>query len=172
MWDYPGAVVHDPRPATKAARIQESTMPTTAAAIFEHISPPASVRDITQFTEQHLSGGAEAATRTSDPTPMLCKSLDRLRLVQEGLATLSVESANDRAAMRKAAADTGRVARLYYDLHAEMVESGVPDSHPVATMCEELAAGLEDLAETAALAGSERFARMIAQEIADARAES
>ena len=147
-------------------------MPATAAAILKHVSPPASIRNLPQFMEQHLSRGAGAAAESTDPTPMLRESLDRLRLMHEGLAALSVESAHDRAAMRQAAADTGRVARLYYDLHAEMIESGLSDSHPVVAMCEELAAGLEDVAETAALAGSETFARSVAREIADARAES
>lgn len=64
------------------------------------------------------------------------------------------------------------MARVYYDLHTEMIESGLPGPHPMAALCEEVAAGLEDMAETAALTGSEAFARLVAQEVADARAES
>jgi len=70
------------------------------------------------------------------------------------------ERSNDRAAMRKADADTDRVACLYYDLHAEMIESGVPDSHPVAIMCEELAAGLEERLPLRGV-GKRRGARLI-----------
>ena len=103
---------------------------------------------------------------------MLREFLDRLRTVQEELGTFSVECDEDRAVMREEAAAVGRMARVYYDLHTEMIESGLPGSRPVAALCEEVAAELEDMAETAALAGSEAFARLVAQEIADARAES
>ena len=44
-------------------------MPATAAAILEHVSPPASIRNLPQFMEQHLSGGTRAAAETTDPTP-------------------------------------------------------------------------------------------------------
>ena len=101
---------------------------------------------------------------------MLREALDRLRVMHEQLAALRIESDRDRAIMRESAADIGTVARKYYDLHSEMIESGLPDSHPVVVLCEEIAAGLEDVAETAALAGSEAFARIVALELADVRA--
>ena len=82
---------------------------------------------------------------------MLREALDRLRVMHEQLAALRIETDRDRAIMRESAADIGTVARKYYDLHSETIESGLPDSHPVVVLCEEIAAGLEDVAETAAL---------------------
>ena len=122
--------------------------------------------------EHRLSRGAGSAAEVTDPTPVLLEFLDHLRVAQEELGTFSVESDEDRAFMREEAAATGRIARIYYGLHTEMIESGLPDSHPLVALCEEVAAGLEDIAETAALAGSEAFARLVAKELADARAES
>ena len=146
-------------------------MSATPAAIFEHVSPPASLRNLPQFIEVRRRQGTGPATIVADPTPMLREALDNLRIMHEQLAALAVESDQDRAVMRESAANTEKVARLYYDLHAEMIEAGLPRTHPVVAMCEDIAAGLEDVAETAALAGSEAFARAIARELADARTE-
>ena len=147
-------------------------MTVTANELLERLPPPAVIQDYSRFMEQQRSRGAGASAEGADPVPMLREFLDRLRVVHEELGTFSIESDEDRAVMREEAAATGRIARVYYDLHTEMIESGLPDSHPVVVLCEEVAAGLEDMAETAALAGSEAFARLVAQEIADARAES
>ena len=57
-------------------------------------------------------------------------------------------------------------------VHEELGTFSIESDEDRAVMREEFAAGLEDMAETAALAGSEAFARLVAQEIADARAES
>lgn len=62
-------------------------------------------------------------------------------------------------------------ARLYCDLHSKMLEAGLPRTHPVVAMCEEIAVGLEDVAETAALAGSKAFAQAVARELAGAGTE-
>ena len=43
------------------------------------------------------------------------------------LAALTVESDQDRAVMRESAADTEKVARLYYDLHSKMLEAGLSE---------------------------------------------
>ena len=141
-------------------------MSVSATTILEHISAPASIRMLPQSIEvrQPTSVGT-AATVVADPEPLLRDALDGLRIMQERLATLSIESDDDRTLMRGAANKTYLVARHYYDLHAQMVESGLSDEHPVVAMCEELAVGLEDVAETAALAGSEEVARSIAQEL-------
>lgn len=147
-------------------------MSVTASELLERLPPPAVIQSFSRSMELQRSRGAGASAEGADPTPVLREFLDRLRTVQEELGTFSVESDEDRAIMREEAAATGRIARVYYDLHAEMIESGLPDSHPLVALCEEVAAGLEDMAETAALAGSEAFARLVAQEIADARAES
>ena len=147
-------------------------MSVTANELLERLPPPAVIQSFSRSMGQRLSRGAGPAAEVTDPTPVLREFLDRLRVVQEGLGTFSVESDEDRAIMREEAAVTGRIARVYHDLHAEMIESGLPDSHPLVALCEEVAAGLEDMAETAALAGSEAFARLVAQEVADARAES
>ena len=146
-------------------------MSATAAAILERVSPPASIRNLTQCIEVRRRPGAGPAAMVPDPTPRLRDALDAVRTMHEQLAALVVESEEDRAVMRESAADTERVARLYYDLHSEMLEAGLPRTHPVVAMCEEIAAGLEDVAETAALAGSKAFAQAIARELADARAE-
>ncbi len=147
-------------------------MSVTANELLERLPPPAVIQSFSRFMEQQRSRGAGSAAEVTDPTPVLREFLDRLRTVQEELGTFSIESEEDRALMREEAAAAGRIARVYHDLHTEMIESGLPDSHPVVVLCEEVAAGLEDMAETAALAGSEAFARLVAQEIADARAES
>lgn len=146
-------------------------MSATAAAIFERVSPPASIQNLPQFIEVRHPPGTGPAAIVADPTPMLREALDNLRIMHEQLAALAVESDQDRAVMRESAADTEKVARLYYDLHAKMIEADLPRTHPVVAMCEDIAAGLEDVAETAALAGSEAFARAIARDSADARAE-
>ena len=141
-------------------------MSVAATAILEHVSPPAFIRMLPRSIEVHQPTSiGTAATVVADPEPLLRDALDGLRIMQERLAALSIESDHDRALMRDAANQTYMVARRYYDLHAQMVESGLPDEHPVVAMCEELAVGLEDVAETAALAGSEEFARSIAQEL-------
>ena len=147
-------------------------MSATATELYKQLPLPAEIRNLPQFMEQSLSPDAGGAAVIADPTPMLRESLDRLRVMHEELAALAVESDGDRAAMRESAADIIKVARRYYELHAEMIESGLADSHPVVALCEEIAAGLEDAAETAALAGSVAFARAVAQEMADARAGS
>ena len=145
-------------------------MSVAETAILEHVSPPASIQMLPQSIEvQQPTSVGTAARVVADPEPLLRDALDGLRIMQERLATLSIESAHDRALMRDAASQTYTIARLYYDLHTQMVESGLSDEHPVVAMCEELAVGLEDMAETAALAGSEDFARSIEQELADAR---
>ena len=146
-------------------------MPATAPAAFEHVYPPASIRSLPHLIDLHHSPGAKADADAVDPTPLLRDALGKLRVMQEQLAELSVESARERAIMRESAAETNGMARIYYDLHAAMIKSGLPEHHPVVAMCEDIAAGLEDVAETAALAGSEEFARVIARELADARAE-
>ena len=141
-------------------------MSVAADALLEHVSPPASIQMLPRSIEvQQPTSVGTAATVVADPEPLLRDALDGLRIMQERLAALSIESDHDRALMRDSANKTYKVARLYYDLHAHMVESGLPDEHPVVAMCEELAVGLEDVAETAALAGSEEFARSIAQEL-------
>ena len=146
-------------------------MSATAAAIFEHVSPPDSIPNLPQFVELQKGPRATSAREVADPLPMLREALEGLQIMHEGLAALSIESDHDRAVMRDSAAKTNDVARLYYDLHESMIDSGLPRDHPVVTMCEDLAAGLEDVAETAALAGSEAFAIAIARELVDARTE-
>ena len=143
-----------------------------AAAIFEHVPSPTSIQHLPQFIEENQSPNAKGDTNVADPTPMLRKALDVLENVKEQLSELLVESDEDRAIMREAAKQTYDVARLYYGLHSKMTATGLPKDHPVVAMCEDLAAGLEDVAETAALAGSKAFAIAIAQEIADARTEN
>ena len=141
-----------------------------ATELFDRLPPPAEIENLPQFMEQRRSLDAGPAAAIADPTPMLREALDRLRVMHERLAALRIESDRDRAIMRESAADIGTVARKYCDLHSETIESGLPDSHPVVVLCEEIAAGLEDVAETAALAGSEAFARIVALELADVRA--
>ena len=143
-------------------------MSATAVALFEPVSPPAAIQNLPQSIKVHQSTGVgTTATVVADPVPLLRDALDGLQIMQE----LTIESEQDRALMRESAAKTYEVARLYYDLHAEMTASGLPTNHPVVAMCEDLAAGLEDVAETAALAGSKAFARSVARELADAPTE-
>lgn len=146
-------------------------MSATTTAILERVSPPASIRNLPQLIEVRHRPGTGPAAIVADPTPMLREALDALRIMQEQLAALAVESDQDRAIMRESAADTEKVARLYYDLHSEMLEAGLPKTHPVVAMCEEIAVGLEDVAETAALAGSKAFAQAVMRELAVAGAE-
>lgn len=147
-------------------------MSATAVALFEPVSPPAAIQNLPQSIKVHQSTGVgTTATVVADPVPLLRDALDGLQIMQERLSTLTIESEQDRALMRESAAKTYEVARLYYDLHAEMTASGLPTNHPVVAMCEDLAAGLEDVAETAALAGSKAFARSVARELADAPTE-
>ena len=146
-------------------------MSATAVAMFEQISPPAAIQNLPQFIEVRPPQEAGAvATVVADPVPLLRDALDCVRNMHESLAAFSVENDHQRAVMRESAAKTYEVARLYYDLHAQMIVSGLSIDHPVVAMCEDLAAGLEDVAETAALAGSKEFARTIERELAaDAR---
>ena len=146
-------------------------MSATATAILERVSPPASIQNLPQFIEVRHHPGTGPAAIVADPAPMLREALDALRIMHEQLAALTVESDQDRAVMRESAADTEKVARIYYDLHSKMLEAGLPRTHPVVAMCEEIAVGLEDVAETAALAGSKAFAQAVVRELADAGTE-
>ena len=114
-------------------------MSATGAELYKQLLLPAEIRNLPQFMEQSLSPDAGGAAVIADPTPMLRESLDRLRVMHEELAALAVESDGDRAAMRESAADIIKVARRYYELHAEMIESGLADSHPAVALCEEIA---------------------------------
>ena len=106
-------------------------MSVTANELLERLPPPAVIQNFSRSMEQRLSRGAGSAAEVTDPTPVLREFLDRLRVMQEELGTLSVESDEDRAFMREEAAATGRIARVYHDLHTEMIESGPPRFAPL-----------------------------------------
>ena len=87
-------------------------------------------------------------------------------MVREKLAALPIETDNDREAIREWAIDYGRMARSFHDLHAELIEDGLPRTHEALIVLEEIAVELEDIAESMALAGSKRFADLVEREIA------
>ena len=143
-------------------------MSATAAQLFEQTSPLTEALNIQQLRDRSRSrrSGTNAGESLASSVRSLRKALQFTRMVREKLAAFPIETNDDREAIRESAIDYGRMARNFHDLHAELIEDGLPRTHEASIVLEEIAVELEDIAESMALAGSKRFADLVEREIA------
>ena len=143
-------------------------MSATAAQLFEQTSPLTEALNIQQSKDRSQSrrSCADSEESLASSVRSLRKALQFTRMVREKLTVLPIETNSDREAIRESAIDYGRMARNFHDLHAELIEDGLPRTHEASIALEEIAVELEDIAESMALAGSRRFADLVEREIA------
>ena len=141
-------------------------MSATATELFEQISALTEILNIRQSRDRSQCSGTGSEGSLAPSVQSLRKALQFTQMMREKLATLPIETNHARTAIRASAADFGKMAHDFYELHEELIEDGLPRAHEASVVLEEIAAELEDIAESMALAGSKRFADLVNQEVA------